>query len=246
MKFNLKNIVIGVIFSIIIILIIDALRVYALIKKSKTLVDSAIPYEQTVPNAETKILVLGDSTAWGTGAENPKVSTAGRLGAIYPEAELRNLSQNGLRLKGLNKILDAEDPSEHFDIILVQIGANDIIRFTSMGDIELDAEKVFRRLSKQTDKLIVLHSGDVGEAKFFPFYLRPILSKRSYKMREIYKKFADQYGASYVDLISAPSVKVMDSTPALYYASDWLHLNGAGYGLWFEEIKKSLVLNQKN
>lgn len=220
--------------------ILDIARVHLLVKKGKILAKNAIPFERANLNAQIKILVIGDSTAMGTGSKKPELTTAGRLGTLYPEASVKNISQNGLKLGGLLKILETLDSQEHFSIILVQIGSNDIIRLTNMKDIEKDAEKVFARLSKQTDKLIVLHSGDIGRSRLFPIYIRPILTKRSFKVREIYKKLANKYGSRYVDLISAPSDKLFSNDPHTYYSKDMLHLNAAGYGLWFMEIQKNL------
>jgi len=199
-----------------------------------------VAFEKVLPDAKMKILILGDSTALGTGTKNNEGSTAGRLNAIYPEASLTNRAVKGLRLQGLLELLDKTEPTEHFDIILVQIGANDIIRMTKMGDIEKKAHEVIVRLKKQTDKLIILHSGNVGDARIFPIYIKPTIKKRSYEVREIYKKLANTPGVHYVDLIYAPSDKLLRDFPRTYYSADFLHLNEAGYGLWFDEIKKAL------
>jgi lysophospholipase L1-like esterase len=199
-------------------------------------------------DATKKILVLGDSTAFGTGASRPEDSTAGRLGLKYPDAEVVNLAKNGMRIAGLEEVLktlDAKDVSKqdknkHFDLILIQIGANDIIRLTPAQDIESGIDKILAKAKSLGDKVIVLHSGNVGESKFFPWYIRPILSHRSVNMREIYIKIAEKHKAEYVDLINAPIAVKLRENPSLYYSSDLLHLSSEGYGLWYEEIRKRL------
>ena len=226
--------------GIVVWALFDTARAYVFFRRSVVLVQRSMPFERLISDASQKILVLGDSTAVGTGCENSELSTAGRLAMLYPQASVRNLAVNGLRLEGLRKMLDAFETKEHFALILVQIGANDIIRFTDMDRIKNDAAYVFERLSQHTDKLVVLHSGDVGKATFFPFYIRPFLSDRSARMRQIYLLLTNTYNAKYVDLMNSPSDKLLSDTPRLYYAADKLHLNGAGYGLWFSEIKKLL------
>ncbi|MEI7709135.1 MAG: SGNH/GDSL hydrolase family protein [bacterium] len=240
MIFFLKSILIYLGIITIIVFTADILRMYLLAQKSKILIKNVIPFERHLSNPQIKILVLGDSTAYGTGSETSELTTAGRLGALYPEASLTNLAVNGLRLEGLLKIVSTLDTKEHYSLILVQIGANDIIRLTTLAKIKEEVKEMVAELSKKTDSLIILHSGDIGEAKFFPFYLKPILSYRSYRVRDIYIKIAKEYRVHYIDLIDSPAAEFLRTNPDLYYADDKLHLSGAGYGLWFNEIKKVL------
>jgi lysophospholipase L1-like esterase len=53
-------------------------------------------------------------------------------------------------------------------------------------------------------------------------------------------RVASSTGASYVDLIDSNASKLLRENPYEYYAGDLLHLSDAGYGLWFDEIKKKL------
>jgi hypothetical protein len=65
------------------------------------LIKKTVPFSRSEPQAVFKILVLGDSTAFGTGATHPEDSTAGRLAARYPRASVTDLAVNGLRIAGL-------------------------------------------------------------------------------------------------------------------------------------------------
>jgi len=227
--------------AITLMFVFSMTRSVLLAQKSLVLVRDAIAFERDVPNASTRILVLGDSTAYGVGAEDTTLSTAGRLGALYPDAEVVNLAVSGLKIEGLNKILSEIDSAERYDIVLIQIGANDIIRFTSMENIEAGIEKVLARAEKFGGRVIVLHSGDIGEAKFFPWFVQSLLTSRSYETRRIYERVATLHSAHYVDLIDSPSDTLLHDNPKQYYAKDYLHLSGEGYGLWFDEIRKFLV-----
>lgn len=213
---------------------------YLLVKKTKVLMENAVPYERSLPNSDMKILVLGDSTAVGTGSEKSSETTAGRMAELFPQADVKTIVENGLKLEGLLQKMEAINPNEKYSIILVQIGANDIMKLTSMKDIESRIDTVVDRLSKQTDKLIFMHSGDIGGSTFFPIYLRPILTSRSNHVRDIYMKTAEKYNAFYVDIIGSNISEIIDKNPTEYYANDLLHLSGAGYGLWFDEIRKGL------
>jgi lysophospholipase L1-like esterase len=238
--FVFKSVGLVVFVMMLIIGIFDANKMFLLVKKSELLIADTEPFERKIPLAPMTILVLGDSTAYGTGSEKNELSTAGRLGHLYPEASIKNLAVNGLRLAGLLDLISNLPVKEHYDLVLVQIGANDIIRLTKMNDIRRDAESVFKELSLKTDKLVILHAGDIGDVQFFPLYLSPILSKRSKEVRDVYQSLAIKYKANYVNLIDSPVSKKLRSDPEKYYANDLLHLSGEGYGLWFDEIEKTL------
>jgi lysophospholipase L1-like esterase len=218
----------------------DVFRMYFLVRKTNILIHFITPYERIKADEKFRILVLGDSTAYGTGAKYSTDTTAGRLASQYPDAEVVNHSVNGLKIIGLESILKDIDENERFDIVLIQIGANDIIRLTPMEDIEIGIGKILERSKKFGGKVIVLHSGDIGEAEFFPWYLQLILSKRSHDVREIYRKVSQLHGSYYVDLIDSPISGKMRNDPQKYYSNDLLHLSGEGYGLWFSEIVKKL------
>jgi len=128
MKIIIYLLVILVLYSIYLFL-----PLYRATRKSAVLQAQTTAYEQLSSNSDMKILVLGDSTGVGTGAGNPKDSTAGRLGRDYPNADIENISQNGLRLDGAVQKLE-NIKNEKFDLILIQIGANDITHFTKSKD----------------------------------------------------------------------------------------------------------------
>ncbi len=225
---------------LVVVLAFDLVRGFILAKRSQVLIRSLTPFSRNLPNAPMRILVVGDSTAYGTGSDSPTTTTAGRLGEMYPQASVTNLAVNGLKIEGLLAIFEKIDLKTHYDIVLIQIGANDIIRLTSIDRIHEGIKKVLERAQKFGGKVILLHSGNVGEAPFFPWYLRPILSSRSLEVRDIYTSEVGNYSAEYVDLINSPVAKLLRDDIKKYYSNDMLHLTGDGYGLWFNEIKKHL------
>lgn len=225
---------------VLLVITYDVVRMYFLFQKTILLENTITAYERIKDDATVRILVLGDSTAVGTGAQNNNDTTAGRLAFKYPDTEVVNLAVNGLKIKGLEDILKTRSESEQFDIVLIQIGANDIIRLTPMKDIEIGINNILERTKKFNGEIILLHSGDIGEAKFFPWYVRPILSKRSLQVREIYKEVSNVHSSSYVDLIESPVSALMRDNPELYYSNDLLHLSSEGYALWYQEIAKKL------
>lgn len=219
------------------------LYTYRLLTNSRTLIQASKSFVRIVPNPTHTILVLGDSTAVGTGA-TPASSTAGRLGNLYPHASVYNYAINGLQLAGLIKQM-REPPVKDFankkaDILLLQIGANDLVYFTPLPQIERELTEVLQKAMGLGNKIIILHSGLAGTAPIFPFWIEWLWNRRAWAVRKIYMREAALYNARYVDIITSSSDANFQKDPKKYYAADMFHPSGNGYELWFEEIKKAL------
>ncbi len=214
-----------------------------LLKNSAKLVEESKPFERVVPDASEVILVLGDSTAVGVGAM-PADSTAGRLGAMYTNASVYNYAISGLKLAGLIEQMDKlpvrEFVNKKADLSLIQIGANDLVQFTPLPQIERELVVILQKASAMSKKIIILHSGLAGTAPIFPFWIEWLWNNRARAVRKIYMRVAPKFGASYIDLITSSADTNFQKHPHTYYASDMFHPNGNGYELWFKEIKKAL------
>jgi len=57
------------------------------------------------------------------------------------------------------------------------------------------------------------------------------------------KEFADQHRVEYLDLQSL--FKDREGNLGEEYSLDGLHLNGAAYTIWAEELKKRIIAGQK-
>ena len=231
----------GVSLFLIYSLTYTGVRVYRLLQNSKILVAETVNYNRLVPSASQTIVVLGDSTAAGTGATSTD-SIAGRLGALYTHATVHDYGVVGLKLKGLSSQLDSL-PEIKANLVVVQIGANDITYFTNLSDIRAQTKVVLTKINKLKapgGKVLVLHSGLVGNAPLFPTWLSWLWNNRTRAVRDIYIQEVPLAGATYVDLVNSSVDKIFANDPKKYYASDMFHPSGDGYGVWFEEVKKVL------
>ncbi len=217
----------------LLVMVLDGGKIFLL---SRGMDYSARPFERIRDNAALKILFLGDSTAVGIGSATPQTSIAGWFSRDFPEASIENIGQTGLRLAGLRKKLDLIQRND-YDIIILQIGANDIMRLTSLTNIHRDLRFILEFVRKKTKQVVILHSGDIGTAPMFIWPVSWILSKRSYAVRRIYQKAVQDTGALYVDLIDLSTDRVFTNDQSKYYASDRLHLSGDGYRVWYEAIR---------
>lgn len=198
-----------------------------------------IAYEQHPINPTTKLLVIGDSTAVGTGASRPEESIAGLIGQDYPTIDITNKGKNGARLADLPEKF-AELSDDQFDVVLVQIGGNDVWHFTPFQKIEDSLITVLKEANRVGKRVVILHGGDFATAKALPLGTRWLFSWRSAKLRDLYLKMVPEYGASYVDMWQVN--RNDPARAAQFYAIDSFHPSSSGYADWYSQIKPALGL----
>jgi lysophospholipase L1-like esterase len=229
------------------ILIIAALAFYYVyplyhaIQVSKGLEAKAVPYEQHPANPTMYILVAGDSTAYGTGTTNPQDSTAGQLGRDYPTADITNIAVNGLKLAGLIQALQ-KTPRVHYDLTLIQIGANDIVGGTSLTDVNSELQTVLTKTDALSTNTVLLTAGNIGLSPVFHFPLSSYITHRTLEVRTIFTSDIAQHPqAHYVDLYIDSINDAFASDVSKYYAADHFHPSPAGYALWYQQIQPTVA-----
>ena len=112
------------------------------IVRSGVLVERSRAFEQHPNHPRLQILILGDSTAVGTGVSDPRGSIAGLFGMDFPDADIQNNGVNGMRVQGLEKNFPSF-PKQSFDLVLLQIGANDITKGTPLPEFSASLSSIF-------------------------------------------------------------------------------------------------------
>ena len=227
----------GVIFLMLALLTVR--QVIEIVAAAKGVSYDQLPYNRRVPGAELKILFLGDSTAVGTGADDNRHSTAGYFGQDFPLAEITNISQNGKKIQELLTELNTQTFGK-YDLVVIQIGGNDIMKLTPFKNIESDLVSVIERAKTIGRYVVILHSGNVGIAPIFHWPFDVIMTNRSRKVREIYMRQAKAHGVMYVDLFSEREGDLFLKDVKRYYSADSLHPSGDGYRWWYERIRGTL------
>jgi lysophospholipase L1-like esterase len=212
----------------------EIVRVKCLVTISAGLVGKAHSYKRS--SGRLSLLVLGDSSAVGVGAAHPDESVAGRL-ATALDASVENYAVSGAFTADLAAQFRRAE-RERYDLILIQIGVNDVIRFRSVGQAGQQLEVVLKEASKKSDRIVVLTAGKIGHAPFFPRLFGFIFTLRARALRARFMKTARAHGAIYVDLYRVHDI--FRSEPRRYYAPDGLHLTGEGYGCWFDKVKQAI------
>ena len=205
------------------------------------LITQVEPYQQQVADAPT-ILVLGDSTAYGTGATQAADSIAGRIGAAYPSYSVRTQAKNGITVDSLQaRIHDWVDFDTRYPLIVVQIGANDVRGDAAIASIISQVDKLVLTLQPVADEIVWLSSGNIGAATAVAPSAVSRLTERSRQFAVAAEQLADQYEAvAYVNLFREPDEDVFVADPSRYLAIDGLHPSSDGYAVWFSSLEPVL------
>lgn len=239
MKFSLKILALVLELFLVAVLIIVPWQLYLLFWRKST-VDYNFPsFQQGSPDAKLKILFLGDSTGLGTGADSPIHSVSGYFGEKFPDAYIFNNCRNGRNIDELLREFDF-DPKIHYALAVIQIGGNDILKFTPYKKIEEGITRVVEKVKPMADHICILHSGNIGLAPAFIWPFNEIMSKRSRDVRQIYIRKANELGVMYVDLYTTRKDDLFLKDIPKYYSSDMLHPSENGYYWWFQRINETL------
>lgn len=211
-----------------------------LVWRSKHYLADSKVFSRHLEHPKGKILFLGDSTAFGIGATSPELTIAGRFGEDFPEATIVNMGSNGKKLHQLVSEVERGNMSR-FDLLIIQIGGNDILFLTPMETVEPNLRSLIASAKKISDKIIISHTGNVGLAPLFPVYLAPILTSRSRDFRDIYSRVAEDLGVIYVNLFVERREDLHLKNPKNFYSKDFLHPSDTGYAFWYDKIRDSMV-----
>jgi lysophospholipase L1-like esterase len=207
--------------------------------KTLLLIAKATPSYEQKGNDSASLLILGDSTGYGTGAGNSKGSIAGLIGADYPNLRITNSSVNGRTIGGLRK--DIEKLEGEFDVILLQIGANDILQKRTVEETMVDLRAVLDVLSPKTKKIVMISSGNVGGAIRFKGEQAAAYKQQSIIFKDAFLALnSERPYFSYVDLYVAPEQDPFVLEPDIYTANDGLHPSNVGYLEWYKKLKPVL------
>ncbi|MBI2411181.1 MAG: GDSL family lipase [Candidatus Kerfeldbacteria bacterium] len=226
---------------VIIIAIGYVLVQYILVNKKVTvglsLVQQTVAYTQAGAENGKTVLVVGDSTGVGVGAATPAESVAGLIGADFPDASIENRAVSGAKVHDLLDVFNQlSNERAHFDVVVIQIGGNDIVRFTPLKSAEQDLAQVLEQAKHVADNVVVFSCGNVGTAPFFPFGTRWAWGVRTRAVRQIFLRQTAATQVQYIDLYREKKDDPFAQDPKRYYAADSFHPSSDGYAAWYTSI----------
>jgi lysophospholipase L1-like esterase len=204
--------------------------------------NTSTPFGVKNTHAKREVLIVGDSTGVGTGADNAFKSIAGLILQDYPCVEIRNNSSNGAMVKDVIAQLDLINKQD-FDLVLVQVGTNDILRFTPLHELVLSTENLLIKARSKGKHVIFMSAGNVGNAPAFFPPVNWVYTYRTLLVRNIFHKVSDKLGVQHVDLFKPRNEDPFLEDKSRYFAPDFFHPSAEGYRLWYSEIKKQTLLD---
>ena len=192
----------------------------------------SVPLQHRPADAVLRMLIVGDSTAVGTGASSPQASVAGLLAAAYPKLHIDNRARDGATFEGVVSQLAG---SERYDLILISAGGNDVIRLRDEGEMRADIDRATELARERSDRVLLMPAGNVGNAPFFVPPASWLMTRRARMLHGLVRESAERHGATYINLFKDAAQDPFVQQPGLN-AVDGLHPSDAGYRLWFDEL----------
>ncbi|WP_411878709.1 GDSL-type esterase/lipase family protein [Polaromonas sp. YR568] len=212
------------------------------IRQSVELARQSEPFEATPADASATLLVVGDSTAVGTGASSPAHSVAGLIARDHPRLKIINRAQDGAKFADIARQLEAVG-EQRFDAILVLGGGNDVIRLTRYPVLEQDVARAAALARTHANLVVIMPSGNVGSAPFFFAPVSWLMTKRSQVLHGFVREAAQDNSALYVNLYKDKAEDPFAQRPGELNAKDGLHPSDAGYRLWYAELNAQADLS---
>ncbi|RNI23969.1 SGNH/GDSL hydrolase family protein [Flexivirga caeni] len=186
------------------------------------------------PGEPIELLVLGDSTAKGMGADNATQT----VGAIVSNAvaahagrpvRLVNVAVVGATSPDLDGQLElAFTQLPHPDVALIVIGANDVTSRLSQTDAVAHLAETVRRLRDAGSEVVVGTCPDLGVIKPVPQPLRQLARRWSRHLAAAQTVAVVELGGRTVSLGDLLGHEFSDS-PSVMFSKDRFHPSAAGY-----------------
>lgn len=201
---------------------------------ARELAANAERFSAAPEHPERRILVVGDSTGLGTGADAAADSVPGRIGAAHPRWLIDNLAENGAKYD--DAATQLEGTQKRYDLVLVIAGGNDVMRLTSASRLRQDITRTVRLAQAHAPTVVLMPMGNVGHAPFFFPPISWLMSSRSKELHAMVQQIASESGARYIRLLQPPENDPFALQPKKMHAADGLHPSSQGYAQWFEQL----------
>lgn len=187
------------------------------------------------PNAPSlRLLMLGDSSAAGLGAEQTEETVGGRLSELIASTERRvvldSVAVSGSRASDLGPQVSRALVRGAPDIAVILIGSNDATHFTPLYELEEYIGEAVRRLRGAGSAVVVGTCPDLGAARNFAHPLRGLVGWAGRRVAASSEQATVSAGGVAVDL-AARTGPVFRADPGTL-SEDRYHPSADGYQLW--------------
>jgi len=226
------------------LLVFQAVRMLFKLTLNKIYGISTKPFSTNNIDFKRRVLVLGDSTAVGTGASRPEDTISGRFARDYPDSQILNMAENGGLVRDVCGQIDKVS-EQVFDLVILSVGGNDVWHLTRLSKIKDHLNNVLPKLVAMSNgRVIFLIYNNIGSAPIFPFVMRGFLKRRCIKIQNVIKEVSYKNKVPTIDLFSDDSGRnpfLDDSVNAELFAPDGIHPSSEGYKLWYNRMWRKMT-----
>lgn len=177
--------------------------------------------------------VAGDSLALGIGASDSSRGFAfdlfERVHAAHPASEVTNLAIGGATARDVLRLEVPRIRATAATVILVEIGANDLVRRRSASDFARDYRALLDAIRRASPRstIVLFNVPDIAVSPIFERAAKPALHRLALAYDAIVAREARRIGAPVVDLFAFS--KRAGSDPARYFSADQFHPSDEGH-----------------
>jgi lysophospholipase L1-like esterase len=184
---------------------------------------------------------------FGSGVKDRSKTIGGRLAQVFPEASVETLAVDGARVRNLAAQLEAAG-HQRYDLIMVGIGGNDIVRLSGFAGIARDLEAFLKTARARTPQVVLVHCVNLGNIGFFWPPLDRLFDYRTRRLSDVYAAVTQSMaGVAYVNFYRP---RVSDhytaATRAMFITEDGFHPSDYANGYFFDLIARDVALLSKH
>ena len=192
--------------------------------------------------APARVLVIGDSTAAGTGAP-PTMSVAARIARAFPGVQVDNLGVDGAVLADTLRQLES-DAGPPPRLLLIMAGGNDVFRITTVDRMERALDALLAAASQRSDRVILLSPGNLASAPGLWWPFDRVRGCRSRAASDAFRRVAARHPVLHVSMYRERDEDPFAQEPARYFSDDGIHPSAEGYALWFDQLRAQAPLER--
>jgi lysophospholipase L1-like esterase len=184
---------------------------------------------------EKRILVLGDSTGYGTGADRVEDTLAGRFAHDFPQVEVNNYAVNGSTTNNvIHQLENIHD--RNYNLTIISTGGNDTWKFTNPRNVEKDLRITITKAREITgNNIVLIIYNNIASGPVFPFFIRHFILKRTEIINEIFIRVGAELGIEAI-----PIFLNNEKCPSNFFSRDGLHPSSEGYRIMYIRLWATL------
>lgn len=234
MNIFLKILIVLIVLALLYVLF-EVVRIGPSYRTGRMLADNAIPFERTGAKGRD-VLVLGDSVAVGTGATSSEASFIGLVGEDFSEYNFENVAFNGAKIADIESQL-SHAKKDRYDRVILLVGGNDTLYFTSISDMESGLDVVLPQLGEIADRVVLMNGLRAGRFHIFPYIFQDLYISRTRNVQQLYRDIEKKYDfVDYFDMSVSVEEDVFVTKRDEMHSEDRFHPSDAGYRVWFDDF----------